>query len=226
MKALLSYPRSGNHLVRFLIELLTEKPTLGCSENPIDVPMYLNKYKEEIPFNIDKTNKYNEDELYLKYHDPPKQVPDALILIVRNPNEVLLRHLEYSFIERGWHDYDTYFDNIEFFNSYNGNKTCFYYEDIITDKIKFIEELCNFLEEKNEYKKNYVIENVDKLYKLSAGGEGRDWGGIISVGKEWYYKDIKQEYKSTFDNYINDQMKTGKYELIRKKYFTTAESTP
>ena len=33
----LSYPRSGNHLVRFFIELLSEIPTYGCKGNKRDI---------------------------------------------------------------------------------------------------------------------------------------------------------------------------------------------
>ena len=53
---LLSYPRSGNHLTRFMIELLTETPTYGCQTNALDIPIYQNHFKCEIPFNITNTN--------------------------------------------------------------------------------------------------------------------------------------------------------------------------
>ena len=49
---LLSYPRSGNHLVRFFIELLSEIPTYGCKGNKLDIEIYKNEFPEEIPFNI------------------------------------------------------------------------------------------------------------------------------------------------------------------------------
>ncbi len=35
-----SFPHSGNHLVRFLVEYLTGRPTLGCLENPKDRPLH------------------------------------------------------------------------------------------------------------------------------------------------------------------------------------------
>ena len=37
----MSYPRSGNHLVRTLIEVMSGRPTLGCPGNPNDVPIHL-----------------------------------------------------------------------------------------------------------------------------------------------------------------------------------------
>jgi hypothetical protein len=42
MKILLSYPRSGNHLVRFFMELLSEQPTLGVLNNVKDRPIFEN----------------------------------------------------------------------------------------------------------------------------------------------------------------------------------------
>ena len=87
MKVLLSYPRSGNHLVRFLIEILTEKPTLGCIENIYDKPIFENTFPEKIPFNIDSLLKYHDDDLFRKYHQIPhiEPIPTELIFIVRNP---------------------------------------------------------------------------------------------------------------------------------------------
>lgn len=37
---LVSYPRSGNHLLRTLIESMTGRPTLGCPDNARDTPIY------------------------------------------------------------------------------------------------------------------------------------------------------------------------------------------
>ncbi len=70
MNIILSYPRSGNHLTRFFIELLTEKPTFDCIGNPNDVPIYKNKFRFYIPFNI-SINNINEIDCYYKYHIPP-----------------------------------------------------------------------------------------------------------------------------------------------------------
>ena len=48
---LLSYPRSGNHLCRFFIELLSELPTYGCSDSPTDIEIYKNKFTEPVQCN-------------------------------------------------------------------------------------------------------------------------------------------------------------------------------
>lgn len=43
---ILSYPRSGNHLIRFLVEFLTSKPTKGSQNSPKDVPICFNTFPD------------------------------------------------------------------------------------------------------------------------------------------------------------------------------------
>ena len=165
---ILSYPRSGNHLVRFFIELLSEIPTFGCKSNPKDIPIFKNQFSEKIPFNI---SKFNLNDCYFKYHKPPKDIfCNKLIFIVRNPREVLLRHNNYKLNFARKYPYQTYYKNIDYYNNFSGKKILLYYEDIITDKINFINKLYEFLEINNEKKKNYILLNIDKLYNLSKNG--------------------------------------------------------
>ena len=135
---LLSYPRSGNHLVRFFIELLSEIPTYGCKGNKNDIEIYRNVFPEKIPFNI---SDFDKKDCYIKYHFPPSQNihSNKLILIVRNPKEVLLRHTNNKLrIKCSWDSYETYYKNIDFYNNHKGKKLLLYYEDILTDKTNFI----------------------------------------------------------------------------------------
>ena len=44
MLLIASFPRSGNHLIRFLIEYLTGRPTLGCPDQPADRPLFQNEF--------------------------------------------------------------------------------------------------------------------------------------------------------------------------------------
>eukprot|EP00961_Rhodomonas_salina_P155280 2091473-Rhodomonas_salina.1 len=45
---IISFPGSGNHLSRFMIEFLTLRPTRGCSDLR-DLPLYLNEYPGQHP---------------------------------------------------------------------------------------------------------------------------------------------------------------------------------
>ena len=78
---LLSYPRSGNTWIRYFIEHVSERPTIGYKENykNFDSPLLCKKY---------------HDPIAIKRHglikDPVEH--DGLILVLRNPKECLLRH--------------------------------------------------------------------------------------------------------------------------------------
>ena len=117
MKLLLSYPQSGNHLVRFLIEILTETPTLSLCGNRRDIPIFKNVFPESIPFNITSVEDYDNNNLYAKKHRPPTVNPDELIFIVRNPREVLIRHCGEKMTLNGWGGYKNYFKT--FFSKLN-----------------------------------------------------------------------------------------------------------
>jgi hypothetical protein len=211
---LLSFPRSGNHLCRFFIELLSELPTYGCKGGEFDIEIYKNYFSEYIPFNIQK--KFEKKECYFKYHNLPSSGINTknLIFIIRNPREVLLRFCGQKI---DINTYENYFRIIDYYNSYKGKKLLLYYEDIITNKKEFIDKLYSFLDLNNLEKKNYVISNIDKLFILSATAKKRSWAGVHSnFQTNFYYKDISKSIKEDFDNYLNDKLKN--YPFIREKY--------
>ena len=169
---LLSYPRSGNHLCRFFIELLSELPTYGCKGSKTDVEINKNIFDEYVPFNT--LTEFNKNECYVKYHNAPSNNTSTknLILIVRNPREVLLNHCDYKLnIKRRWDSYCEYFKNIDYYNNHKGKKLLLYYEDMLTNKKEFINELYDFLAINNAAKKEYTLSNIEKLYALSSNGK-------------------------------------------------------
>lgn len=213
---LLSYPRSGNHLVRFFIELLSEIPTYGCKNNKKDIEIYKNEFPEKIPFNI---SDYDEKDCYIKYHFSPSQNIhlNKLILIIRNPKELFVRNGLFNDMNiKKITNNEGFFKNIDFYNNHKGKKLLLYYEDIITNKENFINTLYEFLEINNIKKKNYVLSNLDKLYDLSSKGKKRNWGGINSNSTNYYYEKIPSSIKTEFDNYINEKFK--KYPILNVKY--------
>ncbi len=166
---LLSYPRSGNHLTRFMIELLTELPTFGCHTNKNDIPIYQNTFPNKIPFNInldikdiDTTNSYH------KYHNPVNNYDinnlENLIFIIRNPKEVLLRHNDYQIKNSS---FDLYFNCIDFYLNFSGKKILFFYEDIVTNKVDFIKNLYDFLNIKILSKLEYNVQTMLSQTMLS-----------------------------------------------------------
>jgi hypothetical protein len=190
-------------------------PTFGCRGNKNDVEIYKNIFPEQVPFNI---KSYDKKNCFYKHHYVPHNISaNMLILIVRNPKEVLLRHNNFKLnIARKWDSYETYFKNIDFYNNFTGKKLLLYYEDLLIDKKKFINELCDFLDVDNIEKKNYVLSNIDKLYDLSSNGKNRSWGGVNSNNINFYYKQIPESIKPIFDKYLNIRLEN--YPFLREKY--------
>ena len=102
---ILSYPRSGNHLVRFLIEFATGKPTHGCIGNDNDQFLCKNNYpNSESPLHhvkgIPEFIKFHwvHDILY-SIQNKRITEPGKLIVIIRNPIECIARNIGYSWNE-------------------------------------------------------------------------------------------------------------------------------
>lgn len=224
---LISYPRSGNHLCRFFIELLTQMPTFGnignkkynIKPNLDDIEIYKNTFSQNIPFNINK--EYDKEECFYKYHNPPPDdiIPEKCILIIRNPQEVLLRQNNYKINLNTihWSNYYVYDQIIEYYLKLQCKKIIFFYEDMINNRKEFIEQLYNFLECKNFNKLIFCKNNIDYLYELSITASKRIWWGNLSnYDIHFYYNKIPPQIKDDFDNFIN--YLTNKYEFLKIKY--------
>lgn len=225
MKYLLSFPRSGNHLVRFFIELLSEKPTLGVLNSPNDVPIFMNTFPQPIPFNIEQDVCLNhiQESCYVKSHVcPPKEnCVDELILILRNPRECLIRQNGFYTWNQNynWHSYEAYFRLIDYYLNANCKKNIFYYEDILTDKKTFIKQLYDFLEIQNPSKLEYALENADWLFEMSAQGKGRCWEEVKSHGNlNFYYPRVRDKIKPQFDAFLKMMCEKPQYAFIGEKY--------
>ncbi|MDK3018358.1 sulfotransferase family protein [Pseudodonghicola flavimaris] len=93
---LASYPRSGNHLVRSLIEFATHRPTLGCPGATQDAPIYqrpanararLIDIRDADPVAF-KSHFANQ----IQRHDQDYLI-DHFLLITRDPREAISSHL-------------------------------------------------------------------------------------------------------------------------------------
>lgn len=94
---LMSYPRSGNHLVRAYVEAVSGRPTLGCLENPQDVPIR-DRFADtpEAPFArhsevpVARKIHWLREALELRRHGLDI---DRLCLIVRDPRRCVISQL-------------------------------------------------------------------------------------------------------------------------------------
>jgi len=221
---ILSYSGSGNHLVRFFIELLSERPTLGWNFVKEDVAIYKATFAEPVPFSI----KEDAPPIYQKEHHPPSEKNiKRLIVIARNPREVIVRQaglnlknlLDGMFINTTIVEQHLayYFEIINYYINFKGEKLLLFYEDLISKKQEFVQQLYNFLEVDNSEKLEYALENVDKLYLLSKTGKNRSWLGAKSDGSaSFYYKKLYSTvyFESILDMYFSNPI----YKFMKEKY--------
>lgn len=218
---LLSYSGSGNHLVRFFIELLTEQPTIGWGFVKEDVAIHKATFAEPIPFNI----KDDAPPIYRKEHFAPEYKAEKLIVIMRNPREVLVRQTgkninnfaDGMFVNTSvvTEHIDFYFNIYKYYLDFKGEKLLLFYEDLITEKKAFVQQLYDFLKPNKPEKLAYALENVDKLYTLSRTGTNRAWLGSKSdLTANYYYKTLYSPV--FFDECLRPNMEI--YPELAKKF--------
>ena len=93
---LLSYPRSGNHMVRTLLEYGFGRPTLGCFESERDTPIYQrapNRRKGLIQITNEAPIGYKSHFILetIKAEMAHGQIP-GLVIIVRDPVAAIASH--------------------------------------------------------------------------------------------------------------------------------------
>lgn len=204
---LLSYPRSGNSWLRYCLEKLTLRPTFSR------IGFYDKKQQPlawHAPFEIDLTKSPIEKVHLPREVHSPHDWHDKLIMIVRNPKEALMRneHRKLSLpllqgrTRRRGYTPASYFENLEFFNTWNpDNRLLIYYEDLLMYPRHELLRILIFLEEPvtrlDDFMSNYQ-EHVAlsiKLYKKSAS-KGSD--------PLFHSRSTDQEYRLSVDQWITD----------------------
>lgn len=195
---LLSYPKSGNTWVRYIIECITNRPTLMhySSWTPVvtDGPIlkFLNKEHVYHSFPVFKVHErggiskiFGEENSYL------------LILLLRDYHECIPRNikgvLKKTPISQKMQEFrikfemKSYLRNVEFFVNYNPyRKMVVYYEDMMTQPEKEIQKICNFLGgDKDEVSKFFF--EYDEHRKSSLALYEKYWDGSKTFGRHMQY---------------------------------------
>ena len=166
---LLSYPRSGNTWLRYCIEVLTNKRTIG----------YLSS--DDKDSGVLPKNRTNEEPILIKRHETSDIKEGKLILIVRNYKEVIIRHNSVKTIMEDYSSNNrvTYLKLLDFYHTYKGKKMIVYYEDLIGDLKNTIEKVLNFLGLEVGFDSiDDFFSNIEehKLKSLSIYGESKTKG--------------------------------------------------
>ena len=148
----LSYPRSGNHLVRFVVEYCSGRPTLGFRDHENfftpqslhDNPIFLRDLSIQIK---------DPRPILIKRHTPDFP-PEKLLFLVRNPVIAILSHLGRDLIEipedELLREANLFMENCYFYRDFSGdNKMLFCLEDILSAPVPQLSRLLEFLEIEN-----------------------------------------------------------------------------
>lgn len=157
---LISYPRSGNHLTRFIIEYISCRPTHGCIGGHSDT--YICAKQFENP-NLLHHVKMSDPPIVYKSHIIPETIGKKVIIIIRDPFECITRHKKKRFIIEGENSLHTYMTLIDYYHKFDGDKLLIYYEDLIKTPHIIAKKLFNFLELSNDIYLNKFVDNHKRI---------------------------------------------------------------
>lgn len=160
---LLSYPRSGTHIMSIIIRNLMFRQTTitptsysKVSDNYLNVhSMGMYKAKQNASFNSDYVLDVKKD---------------YLIFLVRNYRECMLRHfdedagkvIEHLQDDSKSHFATKFFENLELYDNWPSNrKLLVYYEDLMLSQEKEVKRIANFLQT-DEDTLNLLLESLEK----------------------------------------------------------------
>jgi hypothetical protein len=185
---LISYQRSGNHLVRFIIEFVSGRPTLGAVVNPKDVPICENTFEDVQPLaHVDTKAK----PICLKCHAvPPSIGRSKRIFILRDWRSAICSHITKmkkfenridSLVEIECERY------LKIVRAISEGDLVVFFEDLLDKREGTLQALFDYLEISQSENRDRFFENVDELYRISASGKYKSWGGYVSKGESDFY---------------------------------------
>ena len=172
---LLSYPRSGNTLARYIFEFVTRRPTMELAPHHDLLNIFLAYSFKELKVDLYARPLWkvhrNRVIKAQKFYDPERTL---LVLLVRNYKEIAFRYSQYKklplfddndqLIEENlrnalsiWDKDDVrelYFENIAFFDQVPESKRLLiYYEDLVLHPDLIISQIMTFFEGSDERRK-------------------------------------------------------------------------
>jgi hypothetical protein len=179
---LLSYPRSGNSLIKYFIKrsinanVVTDCFFATAAKKNQKVTQAIIDNKVEVNGRLFK-------EHYSIYCNMFDDKNDALVLVIRNYKECIPRHTKpalYNMTILEQHC-DSYMKNIVFYDNWEGPKRVLYYEDLIVDFEKYYCEILPIIDadmklhkvlfDNLEEHKNICLKQYDKVCGSQTKGK-------------------------------------------------------
>lgn len=221
-----SYPRSGNHALRFFLEFVFARGSLGCVGNVKDLPLSQNKYPGGFPLAHVKQLEFIARKLHFaeEYAALSKLAPasdivyQGAVVILRPPVLCITSHLMKTLnideldvtklsieVDRElekWVNLLVQLRDIEI--------CCVDYDEFCSEKeaVRFAKylEILVFLQRFERFSQINVdifFRNSQELLEQSRQGEGRDWGGVTKEHHQGLQNIIKCRIRESFATLAN-----------------------
>lgn len=233
MVTILSFPRSGNHFVRYIIEFLTGKATIGAAGfttiSGQDTPICLRSGPEFLK-HVDIHDRISTKTHFV--HSLPENV-SGLVLLIRHPIESIISHRFHNIsmtsgfsqkfskgiVQTLEKDSLNFFENLEYYNNFNGPKTIVLYEDLIGDNyqkcINSLSEIFIF----DETRLSHMLDDFEKYRMDSMKSPHRKPISSTKKNKKNFYENfLKSSSIENYNLYIQTISKSLNHDLIKELY--------
>jgi len=222
---LMSYPRSGNTWLRYIVEFFAKTKSYGHTGCDVD-----NNISEKIK-TLGNVDNNNEPFLFKRHwfekNDNPNYNEDNLIVILRNYKECIVRHSgkksfeDFCGIIMGNHIFGDYMFGLKVYEKWGGKKEILYYEDLIINPRAQIEKILSFFDipidgRLDEFMNNYELHKKESLkyysQNIAQSATNGDSGKLKFHSNIYNEKQIKER-----DDFVNEKF-PDLYEKYLKRY--------
>lgn len=217
---ILSFPRSGNHWCRYIVEYFSDRATIGadCHEKTsnwvdiVDSPMY----KRTTMLTVDET----KSPIAKKRHKliTEDRGNEKLLTLIRDPFEAITRHIttipnyrNFSISNRVVSDcIDNYFYVLSTYNKWSHSKNIIYYKDLITTSPNFglgVRSVAEFFDVFDEHKFNNFVNKINEYKNDSIGSlitKTMTNGDHIKYHCDNLSTEIKQDWLNYMNKHYSD----------------------
>ena len=233
---ILSYPRSGNHLVRYMIEFMTKQATLGCRGNEhIDTPI---RDRGGVRYLYDVSN----TPIARKAHSAVEiNVVNArsIILILRNPVDAVVSHkipqtdYDHTHLQkrgitntgidtsdfRKW--VNIFIKNLLLYEGFEGKKAVIKYEELMSDTaykkpISLIADIFDI----NKENLDYTLANYLDLRSDSLVGPLKPPQSVDNTGKVWLTRSqlLKSRDPTSYEKIVDALKDVLEHDIVKHYY--------
>lgn len=205
MVYIVSFPRSGNTFMRYIVEAISDRPTLGVPGNEDDAPIHTRN---------DQLSVSNEEAIARKSHwwrhvEDEITADDKLLIILRNYKECIVRHTYYQKGEVGGDEKKLHVQNymkpLEKFDSFNGEKELVRYEDLINNTSAVIEQVSDLFGFEEDDIRQFT-QNLDTHVDASLSMYDSQHGSYTGGEKANYHaKKISDQERQRWDELFRER---------------------